>query len=126
MRNGRPVPKIIDFGVSKDLEASETKSSAMVGTVEYMSPEQLGAYGEKAVVYHNTDLWAFGVILYRIFTGESPFGAEDGVLTREHIIQRIYNKPLPRHFDRDIEKTYGQLIRQCLIKGPQRSYPIRR
>lgn len=117
--NGRPVPKIIDFGVSKDLDASETKSSAMVGTVEYMSPEQLGGFGIKSIVYHNTDLWALGVILYRIFIGESPFGAEDGGLTRAQIIQRIYSKPLPPQFDREIEKNYGYLIRRCLIKNPQ-------
>ena len=116
--NNIPTPKIIDFGISKDLDASETTSSDMVGTVEYMSPEQLGA-GKEGVVYPNTDIWAFGVILYKMYAGESPFGSEDDGLTREQVINKIYRQPLPRKIDREVPEPYRTLIKKCLTKDPK-------
>jgi serine/threonine protein kinase/tetratricopeptide (TPR) repeat protein len=65
--------KIVDFGLAKLAGQSRlTKIGATVGTVAYMSPEQMRG----AEVDHRTDLWALGVVLYEMVTGRLPFKGE--------------------------------------------------
>ncbi len=80
MIDGKPVPKVIDFGVAK---ATGTKLSdhslstgfgAVVGTLEYMSPEQAGTTG--ADVDTRADIYSLGVVLYELLTGLRPFDGE--------------------------------------------------
>lgn len=75
--DGRPVPKIIDFGIAKALHASTlddlttlTQGDQMVGTPLYMSPEQIGGTGE---LDGRADVYALGILLYELLTGEMPF-----------------------------------------------------
>jgi eukaryotic-like serine/threonine-protein kinase len=81
---GRPVPKIIDFGVAKAMGAQLTDRTLVtrigqtVGTPEYMSPEQAGPAGFD--VDTRTDVYALGIVLYELLTGRLPFEAEDGDL----------------------------------------------
>ncbi|MFN8179646.1 MAG: tetratricopeptide repeat protein [bacterium] len=78
--DGRPVPKIIDFGVAKALEqpltdtAMYTQAGALVGTLEYMSPEQLDLSGN---VDTRTDVYSLGVLLYELLVGALPFDVKD-------------------------------------------------
>jgi eukaryotic-like serine/threonine-protein kinase len=80
MIDGRPVPKIIDFGVAKAIsgpltdEALATQFGAVVGTLEYMSPEQAGTTGED--VDTRADIYSLGVILYEMLTGLRPIDAK--------------------------------------------------
>jgi serine/threonine-protein kinase len=72
-----PVAKVLDFGVSKIMdarfdEAASTQTGAQLGTPAYMSPEQLR--GDKTID-RRVDVYSFGVILYRIFAGRLPFTA---------------------------------------------------
>jgi tetratricopeptide (TPR) repeat protein/tRNA A-37 threonylcarbamoyl transferase component Bud32 len=76
MPDGKPVPKVIDFGVAKALhqrltdETVYTEIGAVVGTLEYMSPEQ--AEMSPLGVDTRTDVYALGVLLYELLTGTTP------------------------------------------------------
>ena len=77
MIDGRPVPKVIDFGLSKAIggpsadESTFAKSGDVVGTLEYMAPEQTG--WEDADVDTRADIYSLGVVLYELLTGSRPF-----------------------------------------------------
>jgi serine/threonine protein kinase len=76
MIDGKPVPKVIDFGVAKATsgklteETMSTGFGAVVGTLEYMSPEQAGFSGED--IDTRADIYSLGVILYELLTGLRP------------------------------------------------------
>lgn len=97
--------KILDFGLAKmierewdEQESSVSNAGTIVGTVEYMSPEQ--AMGKEAD--HRADLFAFGVILYYMLTGESPFkGATlietmTRICTHQQVSVREVSSEIPR------------------------------
>ncbi len=76
--DGQAVPKVIDFGVAKavDQRLTErtlfTRFGALVGTPEYMSPEQAGESGAEIDI--RSDVYSLGVLLYEILTGTTPLG----------------------------------------------------
>lgn len=74
------VVKIVDFGVARLAnETRLTRSGVAVGTMAYMSPEQIA--GEP--VDARTDIWSLGVVLYEMVTGQTPFGTDEGSVTHE-------------------------------------------
>ncbi len=64
--------KLLDFGLARLVTSELTRSNVMVGTVNYMAPEQLR--GDKTD--HRVDIFSFGVVLYELFGGRKPFQAE--------------------------------------------------
>ncbi|MFK7986348.1 MAG: serine/threonine-protein kinase [Sandaracinaceae bacterium] len=75
-RKGRTVvPKVVDFGIAKvvETEASLTSTGALIGTPQYMSPEQASGASDLGP---QSDVWSIGVVLYELLSGSLPFEAE--------------------------------------------------
>ena len=78
--DGQPVPKVIDFGVAKATSQTLTEKTMftqfgqVVGTLEYMSPEQ--AQRNQLDIDTRSDIYSLGVVLYELLTGETPFDRE--------------------------------------------------
>jgi eukaryotic-like serine/threonine-protein kinase len=91
LTEGRPqVWKILDFGVSKLLEAGETLTQGeMVGTPYYMAPEQ--ARGE--AVDLRTDLYALGAVAYRALTGHQPFPGKESAAILVDVLEKMPIRP---------------------------------
>jgi serine/threonine protein kinase/Tfp pilus assembly protein PilF len=110
-------PKIIDFGLAKFLNQSLiTRTGTTVGTLAYMSPEQ--AQGKE--VDHRTDIWAMGVILYEILSGERPFKGEYD----QAIMYSIVNED-PEFITKirnDIPIALEQIVDKALNKNPDKRF----
>lgn len=123
-------PKILDFGLAKaaqiefedgdkstDTVSQElTKMGKILGTVSYMSPEQ--ARGEK--VDTRSDIFSFGVLLYRMVTGELPFDGPTQVSTLAKILE---SQPAPPSVkNENIHPELERIINKCLQKDPSDRY----
>ncbi|HEU4570406.1 MAG TPA: serine/threonine-protein kinase [Gemmatimonadales bacterium] len=90
---GKDVVKVVDFGIAKAVGGDEsgqkvTKTGLVVGTPEYMSPEQLS--GDK--LDGRSDLYSLALVYYRMITGTLPFQAET---SQETMIKRLTDDPMP-------------------------------
>jgi len=116
---GEYVPKIADFGLSKQLAENENSyfsNSFAGGSLLYVAPEQL----EGKELRKNVDLWSLGVVLYELFVGETPFKASvgDGSETaRAEIISKIKNASIPAAIFK-IPSKWQEVIRGCLVTDP--------
>ena len=109
--------KIVDFGLAKLMgQTMLTKSGTTLGTVAYMSPEQ--THG--AAVDHRSDIWALGVILHEMLTGERPFKGDYD----QAVIYSIMNEdPEPMtELRADLPTELEQVITKCLAKDPNERY----
>jgi non-specific serine/threonine protein kinase len=109
--------KIMDFGIAKwGGGADLTKTFALVGTVPYMSPEQVK--GEK--VDYRTDIWSLGAMFYEMLTGSRPFKKD-----QEHalVYEIIHREPeIVSSIRKDIPKHIEQVILKALEKDPEKRY----
>jgi serine/threonine protein kinase len=113
---GEPTAKISDFGISKDMGAGQQSSSMMVGTIEYMAPEQFSPakYGIDGKVGTNVDLWAFGVMVHELLLDSTPFGGRDGDTTVEQIMASILSTEQPKDIER-LPEPYRSVVKRCLV-----------
>lgn len=112
------VSKIADFGLAKQLSEQKELSSQLLGTMEYMAPEQFNPekYGIQGRLSTNIDLWALGVILFETFTGELPFGSRTDGDSHEQVMYNIMRKNLGEGLD-DVMQPYRSIIKWCLVKN---------
>ena len=117
--------KVLDFGLAKilqpvsDLTAaaeSLTETHAVVGTLPYMAPEQLR--GQK--VDARTDIYALGVVLYEMATGQRPFREVLATQLSDDILHK--SPPPPGRLNRDLLPKLEDLILKCLEKDPENRY----
>jgi serine/threonine protein kinase len=113
LQDGRPVPKVIDFGIAKATEQPLTEHSQLtqageiVGTLKYMSPEQAG--GSARGVDTRSDVYSLGVMLYELLTGTTPL---DGAAARGAdlitLVMRIREEEPPKPSERVL--TLGERL----------------
>jgi hypothetical protein len=111
---------ITDFGIARPLESSGepglTAGAGMIGTPEYMAPEQVTG----GAVTPCTDLFALGVVMYEMVTGELPFTGETPLATAAKRIQEAPRPPetlLP-----GLDPRWSQVILRCLAREPERRF----
>jgi serine/threonine protein kinase len=104
--------KIMDFGIARSMDAMTRLTGSMVGTPAYMAPEQVSG---KQVDFR-TDIYALGLILYEIFTGQPTFQAENAVAVA---LKQMREAPKPPHeIDPSIPFGIERAIMKCLQKDP--------
>jgi tRNA A-37 threonylcarbamoyl transferase component Bud32 len=110
---------VTDFGLARDLDASRvTQRGDFMGTIRYMSPEQLLA--QRVDIDHRTDLWSFGVSLYEAVTLTLPYDAD----TEEGYIGQVATKePVPvRRRGAAIPVDLETILMKCLERDPEARY----
>ena len=118
--NGGWSVKVVDFGIARALEAGDgarlTKTGMIVGTPEYMSPEQ-GGSGER--VNYRSDQYSLGVVAYEMLCGRPPFRARDDGSAISVIIAHQRELPTPL-MDRvpDLPRSVNEAILKALAKRP--------
>jgi len=109
--------KVVDFGLAKLAKQSQyTQTGEAIGTISYMAPEQ----AKGGIVDNRADIWAIGVLLYEMVSGQLPFRAEYGPA----IIYSILNEP-PEPITtarRNIPEQFQRVVDKCLKKNPSERY----
>src|SRR6266545_5150174 len=121
-RDGSDVVKVVDFGIAKaaggDASQKVTRTGLVVGTPEFMSPEQLS--GDK--VDGRSDIYSLALVLYKMLTGKLPFEA---TTVQETMLKRLTDEPLPLGAARpDLRVPPGlqQTIDAALTRSPAERY----
>ncbi len=100
--NGSPLVKVLDFGLSKTSDETLTAAGVVMGSPQYMPPEQITGLKN---VDHRADIWALGAILYKLFTGRCPFPGSTvaaicmGALTEAPRSMRAMRREIPEALD---------------------------
>ena len=109
--------KLLDFGIAKSESTSKmTRTGGVVGTLQYLSPEQLKGGSADA----RSDLWALGIMLYEMVTGQVPFEADtigglyEKIMKVAYVAATMLNPLVPREIE--------AIIAHCLRKKPADRY----
>jgi serine/threonine protein kinase/Tfp pilus assembly protein PilF len=114
-KNGRVV--VMDFGLARTFAGDGmTNTGTMLGTMEYMSPEQAQGKDVKA----SSDIFTVGLILYELLSGTSPFHAESAIAS---LLMRTQQRAAPLvNVNRNIPGTLSNIVSKCLEKDPAKRY----
>jgi len=129
--DGRPLPKIIDFGIAKAVDRSGlehtlfTHAFQLVGTPTYMSPEQ--ANFDSAAIDVRSDIYALGILLYELLTGTTPItlsSAEETDISEvlRQIRDVVPKRPSQLASDLPVGRDLDSIVMMALEKEPGRRY----
>ncbi|MFI5329415.1 MAG: protein kinase [Desulfobaccales bacterium] len=107
--------KLLDFGAAKILGDKDI-SATMVGSRPFMAPEQIMGKSER-----RSDIWAIGVLMYLLYTGELPFYSEVEKLLIDLILEQ--EPEPPRELNPEIPAPLEAIILRCLKKNVEERYP---
>lgn len=110
--------KVMDFGIARalaDAQATMTQTAAVIGTAQYVSPEQ--ARGE--TVDHRSDVYSVGCLLFELLTGRTPYVGEPISLTYQHVNADI---PLPSSLEPDVPPSLDAVVAAALTKDRDDRY----
>ena len=110
------VAYILDFGLASSAELGASLAGELMGTPRYMSPEQ----AESLPLDHRSDLYALGLILYEMVTGDLPFESET---VMQAMYQRVTQAPKnPKLLNPELPDYLCKIILKCLEKEPDKRY----
>ncbi len=116
--DGSPIIKVLDFGISKvtspeAAQLSLTQTQTMMGSPLYMSPEQMRSSKD---VDRRTDIWALGVILHELISGDVPFSGT----TFPEVLMKVMTEPAPglRSLRPEVPEALEAVVLRCLAKAP--------
>lgn len=118
---GDVVVKIADFGMAAALKGMNGKSEPKgQGTWLYAAPEKIdpSQIDEENIPPFALDMWAIGVIMYEIFTGENPFAETAGLDNPSVIAYKVLREGLPPKID-EVPEPYRSMVKACLVKEPK-------
>jgi serine/threonine-protein kinase len=110
--------KVTDFGIARELEQDGlTKTGRVLGTTDYVSPEQAMGKGVDA----RSDIYSLGILLYEMLTGEVPFQADNLVgVAMKHVNERMPDVQKER---RDVSSALAAVVERSTEKKPEKRYP---
>jgi DNA-binding response OmpR family regulator len=107
--------RLLDFGAAKILGEKDI-SATMVGSRPFMAPEQIMGKSER-----RSDIWAIGVLMYLLYTGELPFYSEVEKLLIDMILEQ--EPEPPRELNPEMPAALEKIIMRCLKKNVEERYP---
>ena len=111
--------KVMDFGIARalaDSQATMTQTNAVIGTAQYLSPEQ--ARGES--VDERSDIYSAGCLLFELLTGQAPFNGDSAVsLAYQHVNE---SPPVPSSLASDVPSELDRVTMKALAKNPADRY----
>jgi serine/threonine-protein kinase len=121
--DGGPLVKVLDFGVSKLVDAkwdekSLTDTSTIVGSPAYMSPEQIRS---SKTVDARTDIWSLGVCLFKLVTGELPFASDTGAGLCAAIVLGEH-PPSLREKAPEVPPAFDAVVMRCMTKSLEKRF----
>lgn len=120
------MPKVIDFGVARCVDVAPEMMTALtdmgqlIGTVQYMSPEQFAA--DPAAVDMRADVYALGVILYELLTGKPPYEIKHKQIFDAAKVVREQKPVSPAKLNRNVQPDIVRITGTCLQKDRRRRY----
>jgi serine/threonine-protein kinase len=108
--------KVTDFGIALVVDASDTRSGVVLGTPNYMSPEQVAGQTPDG----RSDLFSLGIVLYELLTGAKPFKG-DNISAVIHAITHDVHPPFSES-GRDIPSCCQEIVDKLLAKGPEERF----
>jgi serine/threonine protein kinase/tetratricopeptide (TPR) repeat protein len=117
MRDAQGRVVVMDFGLARTLGGDGmTRTGLMVGTMEYMSPEQAHAKELDA----RSDLFTVGLIFYELLTGKMPYQADSAIAS---LLKRTQERAIPpSDIDREVPRILSDIVSRCLERDPELRY----